>query len=319
MLFKEKLLLSNCDSVRKLDTEEIRKRFLTGLTFADGVVLSPNAVIDNVDFHRLITRKNVVKYLNEEGHGKLVIRGFNLYEGQTLFDYYNSLPDNFIISSITGSPQKSEITREQSSSLIERIILTQEALNQIGYKMEKLEIPKESLRNEVYKRIDDNEAIGHFFSDSDARNKFIRIGEDKYSRSQWYQLADDYFIDERHNSADKFKIEVIDPAYNSLFATKGEGFLQDQIKLINDVPEIILDTGVAFRSLRDEIKLIEYPIKAFEFITSLSAGSIIKFLTDEALEYAEDKLTEKGKSYLTRKNWFGMYSKMKKRIGLEMK
>src|SRR5690554_6959094 len=76
MLFKEKLLLSNCDSVRALDGNELRKRFLTGLAFADGVVLSPNALIDNTGIAEVISQSNVTKYLNEEGQGKLVIRGF---------------------------------------------------------------------------------------------------------------------------------------------------------------------------------------------------------------------------------------------------
>lgn len=98
MLFKEKLLLSNCDSIRKLNQSELRKRFLTDMTFADGVVLSPNTLIDNIDFYQLIFRKNLVKYLNEKGSGKFVIRGFNCDQDQLLTDY--------IISRFEGSPKK---------------------------------------------------------------------------------------------------------------------------------------------------------------------------------------------------------------------
>ena len=67
MLFKEKLLLSNCDSVKRLPAEQLKKRFLTGMAFGDGVVLSPNMLIDNTGFEALLARRNVVKYLNEEG------------------------------------------------------------------------------------------------------------------------------------------------------------------------------------------------------------------------------------------------------------
>src|SRR5690606_23443667 len=98
MLFKEKLLLSNCDSVRTLDRNELRTRLLTGLAFADGVVLSPNALIDNLEVARTISQSNVVEYLNEEGRGKLVIRGFGLGEQRCLTDYYHALPGSFILS-----------------------------------------------------------------------------------------------------------------------------------------------------------------------------------------------------------------------------
>src|SRR5690606_40867203 len=94
MLFKEKLLLSNCDSVRALDGNELRKRFLTGLAFADGVVLSPNALIDNTGIAEVISQSNVTKYLNEEGQGKLVIRGFGMDGYTDVRDYYHALPDS---------------------------------------------------------------------------------------------------------------------------------------------------------------------------------------------------------------------------------
>lgn len=90
MLFKEKLLLSNCDSVRALDGNELRKRFLTGLAFADGVVLSPNALIDNAGIAAVISQSNVTKYLNEEGQGKLVIRGFGMDGYTDVRDYYHA-------------------------------------------------------------------------------------------------------------------------------------------------------------------------------------------------------------------------------------
>lgn len=319
MLFKEKLLLSNCDSVRKLNKDEIRKRFLTGMAFADGVVVSPNTLIDNVDFHELILRKNLVKYLNEEGSDKFVIRGFNCDKNQTLADYFERLPSDYIISSFNGSPKKSELTSCQYVEILSRIKSTQKALNNINYKVEKVIAPKEALRNEISKRLDDNEVIGHYFSGDGDRLLFKLSVEDKFSRSQWYQVSDDYFGRESIIESSRFKAEVINPAYNSLFASKGEGFLQDDIKFLQDVPEIILDSGVVFKSLKNEIKLVEYPYKAFELVTSFGSGEIIKYITDEALGYIEDKLTEKGQTYLTRKNWFGMYNRMQNAIGLELK
>ena len=87
MLFKEKLLLANCDSVHAHGHEELRKRFLTGLAFADGVVLPPNTLIDNLELANALGQMNVIKYLNEEGKGKFVIRGFGLSRFATLQEF----------------------------------------------------------------------------------------------------------------------------------------------------------------------------------------------------------------------------------------
>ena len=54
-------------------------------------------------------------------------------------------------------------------------------------------------------------------------------------------------------------------------------------------------------------------------ISSFGANEIIKFFTDEAISYVEDKLQDKGENYLSRKNWFGMYNIMKNKVGLEVK
>lgn len=319
MLFKEKLLLSNCDSVRKLNKSELQKRFLTGMAFADGVVLSPNTLIDNIDFYELILRKNIVKYLNEEGSGKFVIRGFNCDKDQSLADYFEKLPPDYIISSFKGSPKKSQINSSQHIEILSRIKLAQKALNNINYKVEKITAQKNALRNEIFKRLDDNEIIGHYFSNDGDRLLFKMSTEKIFSRSQWYQVSDNYFGKKNSIESYRFKAEVINPAYNFIFASKGEGFLQDDIKFLKNVPAIILDSGILFKSLKNELKLIEYPYKAFELVTSFGSGEIVKYITDEALGYIEDKLTEKGQTYLTRKNWFGMYSKMQKSIGLELK
>jgi len=319
MLFKEKLLLSNCDSVRRLSVEEIRKRFLTGLTFGDGVILTPNTLLDNVNLDSLITRKNVVKYLNEEGYGKFVIRGFNLDDDFSLTDYFNRLPGNHIISSLPDSPQKAELTQRQLDLIRGRLDLMQSALERIRPSIERIDIEPDSLKNEILRRIEDQGAIGNFFDTDGDVILFKSRTADIVSRSQWYHFSDTYFASKSTLESARFKSEVIDPAYNSLFARKGEGFLQDNIKIINNIPEIILDSGVVFKSLRNEIKYIEYPIKAFELISSFGSGELVKFITDEALGYIEDKLKDKGEHYLSRKNWFGMYNLMRNKIGLEVK
>ncbi len=319
MLFKEKLLLSNCDSVRQLGSAELKKRFLTGLTFADGVVLTPNTLLDNSDFHSLITKKNVVKYLNEEGAGKFIVRGFNLGEEMCLTEYFEKLPNDYIISSLPNSPKKSQINDAQRDLILTRLDATQQALEKISPKVESIDILRGSLQSEVFNRISDDAVIGSFFESDGERILFKNLAKDVISRSQWHILSEQFFGRKSLIESNRFKSEIIDPAYNSLFAVEGEGFLQDNIKVINNIPEIILDSGVVFKSLRNEIKYIEYPIKAFELISSLGVNELVKFLTDEALSYIEDKLQDRGERYLSRKNWFGMYDLMKNKIGLEIK
>ncbi len=319
MLFKEKLLLSNCDSVKKLAHEEVRKRFLTGLTFADGVVVSPNTLIDNMNVHELISQRNVVKYLNEEGLGKFVIRGFNLSAEFSLVAYFESLPGDFIISSLPGNPRKSQLSPQQRHELIGRLVLTETAIAQVKPTIEAMSIDSEALSTEVARRLADDDTLGYFSGSAELREGFLLQTKECVSRSQWYENVEKYASFQPGFSSDIFKAEIIDPAYNSLFAASGEGFLQDDIKFINSFPEVFLDSMVSFKALRDEIGYLDYPLKAFEIITSLGSLDVLKLITDEALGYIEGKFSDAGKNYFSRKNWFGMYNVMKTKIGLEVK
>lgn len=320
-MLKEKILLSNCDSVRRLSKDELKKRFLTGMVFGDGVVLSPNILIDNMGMHELLSRKNLVKYLNEEGFGKLIIRGFTLDRDMTLLDYYESLPENFIFSSIDGGIAKRDLDRWQEQSLTERIKETQKALGNLGYVIEPMEIGTNSLTQEVSRRLDDDNCIGYFFDDDGERILFRKLVSSSgvVSRSDWYAIADRYFLSKNKSASSYFKAEVIDPAYHSLFAKKGEGFLQDNIKSLSNVPGLILDAGITYKALKNEVELFEYALTVFEFVSSLGSSELLKFITDQAMGYIEEKISDKGISYLSRKNWFGMYPKIRNIIGLEIK
>ncbi|AQZ93706.1 hypothetical protein ACFSB1_08055 [Halopseudomonas phragmitis] len=319
MLFKEKLLLSNCDSVRGLSGPEWRKRFLTGLAFADGVVLSPNTLIDNAEVVQALSQQNVIKYLNEEGSGKLVIRGFNLSQYTSLLDYYQALPDNFIISSLPGAPSKGQLSSQQQRELLQRLQRLQQALGEVKPRLETLVLARESLRDEIFRRLDSPDAVGQVFESDGERTLFMLRGQQCISRSDWYSHAQAFFHSRGQDAFARFRAEVIDPAYNALFAVPNEGFLQDNIRFLQGVPEAVLDSGIAFKALRREIELIQYPLKVFNFISSLGAGEVARFLTDEALNYLEDKMTDVGEGYLTRRNWFGMYPRLRQFMGLEIK
>lgn len=321
MLFKEKLLLSNCDSVRQLDPEELRKRVLTGLAFADGVVLSPNAVIDNLEILQVLSQLNVVRYLNEEGYGKLVIRGFGVDRIDTVVDYYDSLPDSYIISSLPGTPCKGALDRHERQIIKGRLAELQDLLYRLRPSLQGLALPRESLRDEVLERLQSAGQDNHYFASAEDLAEFKNNADQVISRSEWYQYTQGVFAGQQ-NAGQRFAAfcaEVVDPAYNSLFAETNEGFLQDGMRFLPEVPEMILDTSIAIRSMRKKISLVTYPFKMFEFISSFGSGEIARYLTEEAVGYIEDKLISKGHTYMTRKNWFGMYPRMRSYMGLEIK
>ena len=65
------------------------------------------------------------------------------------------------------------------------------------------------------------------------------------------------------------KNEIIDPAYNSLFANVGEGFLQDNIRYIDKVPKAFLEASMHVKSLKKEIDYIGYAMKLYEIVSTL--------------------------------------------------
>lgn len=322
MLLKEKVFLSNCDSVRVLAPDELHKRFLLGLTIASGVVVSPNTLLDNREVSALLRRRNVVKYLNEEGAGQLVLRGFNFIDSLTLEDYFDGLPEDYIVSSIDGAPQKNQLTRVQAQTLSARLRDTQQALQALQPTYKPIQVQADSLQLAITERLNDPDILGHFFHTEGDRDVFLMATQGLNSRSKWYQFCQRYFTGSSRYSVDaseRFRLEVIDPAYHSLFVDSGEGFLQDQIKHLSALPENFLNAGLTFKSLRNELSLLEVPYKLFQLVSTWGASDLLQLIADEALSYAEDKATDKGYEFASRKNWFGLYPKMRSYIGLEIK
>lgn len=322
MLLKEKVFLSNCDSVRALTSEELQKRFLLGLTLANGVVLSPNTVLDNRDISETLAKTNVLKYLNEEGQGRLVLRGFNLEQEITLNDYFEALPGSYIVSSIDGSPSKEQLTGVQARALIARLKQTQQVLTALNPKYENVNLLPTSLQQEITVRLDDADVFNHFFKSDGERQLFLHAARDVVSRSEWYHFTQSYFAEQTHYSIDasaRFRLEVIDPAYHSLFISSGEGFLQDQIKHLTEIPRGLLDAGLSVKALQRELSLLAIPYKLFQLVSAWGAGEVIRFLVESGIEVIETQATNRGYDFATRKNWFGLYPKMQNYIGLEIK
>lgn len=312
MLLKERLFLSNCDSVRTLTNDELRKRILIGLTFGEGVILSPNMLLENPAIIDVLRQRNVVKFLNEEGLGSLTVRGLNVQALSSMSDYFDRLPGHFRISSLAGI-QKQDLTPEQLDALRVYLRRLDAALIEVQPSFENAQIVEDSLSSEIQRRLSPG-----YFAHTDAYERFVENGRGLQSRSEWYRYLDEMFASDA-SVKEAIRNEIVDPSYNSLFIHPEEGFFQDNIKVLEKVPEIILDSGVVFKSLRREIELIEYPIKAFEWITSWGTTDLLKMVTEKAADYIEDKLVDKGMSHMSRKNWYGLYPVLTRKIGLEIK
>jgi hypothetical protein len=68
------MFLDNFDTVRQLPVAEIEKRFLLGVTFAQGVIVTPSLLLDNQGFTDVLKRPNLYHRYREEGLGTLILK-----------------------------------------------------------------------------------------------------------------------------------------------------------------------------------------------------------------------------------------------------
>jgi len=98
LLFRDKLFLVNCDLVRDLAPAEVRQRLMLGVVFSQGLVLSPNMLMDTPGVAEFLRGRMVGKYLREEGLGQVTVRGRGLESDSSLVDYFRDLPDDYLYS-----------------------------------------------------------------------------------------------------------------------------------------------------------------------------------------------------------------------------
>lgn len=339
MVLKEKLLLSNCDSVHKRSYDQIRSRFLFGLVYSDGVILSPNMLIDNRNIDQLLSTKNIEKYLQEEGSGKLEVRGYGLggFDDYFLQNYFENLPDNFILSSFDEKPTKSKLKTVQLRQLENKLSELDKFLSKSSVKIKSVDIKPNSLTREIQTRIqrDERVFIERFFAsvdsspsvevtDNNEYKKFIDGFDGLISRSDWYEYSEKSFSSNFNDLRSKYFIsEVVDPAYNYLFCETGEALVLDDIKAIDNLPSRFFDTSISLASYRNEYETVKAGVDYFSQAVELISAFPIKTLSETVLDFFEEKaqevLEEQGWELFSRKNWFGFYPKMREKMGIEIK
>jgi hypothetical protein len=292
---------------------------MMGLAFADGVVVSPNVLVDNNSTFGFLGDRAACKYLNEEGAGKFIVRGFGLESSMTVLDYYDALPETFLFSSL-GGKSKQELTNSEVTELVERLRRVQFNLDAISACTVGLNKPATALRDEIYGPQGlDASSIVKYFPNKSSYVAFEKKAAGWVSRSEWYEGVNAFFSQHVQGDAEPFKREILDPAYSRVLTVDNEAFIHDNINVLPGVPGVLMEGTVGLRALRKEISLISFPLELFQFIHTFGIEDIVKYLTDEACNYVEDKLSEKGFRYLSRRNWFGMYPMMARFMGVELK
>lgn len=93
----------------------------------------------------------------------------------------------------------------------------------------------------------------------------------------------------------------------------------DRIQVLSRLPLWLLDTGISIGSRREELATLKAGYDLFSFISTLGSEELASILADKALEYAEEKAKAHGVSWCERRNWFGLYPKLTRFMGVELK
>ena len=308
------MFLANCDPVRRLATQEIEKRFMLGVLLTGGVVLTPSLLLDNPAFIEVLSRPNVRRWFDGDGAGTLQIRSPWSNGSESITAFFDSLPEGYILNRYKGTP-KGQLSRLERWDLKDELSTLDGIIRSYGLKIGDISLQTTALSDSIItsstlkdfqqKSPEYREPLEHLLQMAPALN----------SRSMWYQAAEEL----PHEMQSSFKLEVIDTAYHGLFIDHGEAFALDQMAGIETIPAAFLDTGIRLRNLRKQYEYIGYGMKAFDLITAMGAGQLMKFLTDEAISYIEDKASEKGHDWASRKNWFGLNKVISRKIGVEIK
>lgn len=321
MLFKEKVLLSNGDSVICRESDEIKKRLLMALAFSNGVILSPNILLDNNGIDDILSSRNIKDYVNNCDSPSFIIRGRNITSIGSIENYFDSCEDEYIISSLPGSPKKKDLKESQLSAFKAKLRNVDLQLKDINPTYINTDFEKDSLRKEIYSRLIENDIWEKYFKNENQYGLFIDETKEICSRSSWYdynkkEIAK--FLNDKI-SIDQFKMEIIDTSYNYVYTGTSDAFIQDDIKYLSVFPIELFEGAVSIKRHREKIENIKFYIDLIQFVSSLGTDQIMKVIANEALEYLEDKAVEKGFEILSRRNWFGLYPKLRNHMGVEVK
>lgn len=141
------MFLSNCDPVRRLSVPEIEKRFLLAVTFAEGAIVTPSALLDNTGFATVFGRQNLHKWYNEEGSGTLIVRGPGKSSTVSMADYFDSLPPNHFLTRF--GQRKENLSRLQIAEIRDDISTLDRSLMRLAPKAEGAALARNALTDAI--------------------------------------------------------------------------------------------------------------------------------------------------------------------------
>ncbi|MBK1693026.1 hypothetical protein CKO33_12760 [Ectothiorhodospira mobilis] len=273
-------------------------------------------MIDNPGILDILASHQVERWFREEGAGRLVIRGRGMNPGMSLVEYFDALPGGYVISRLNGRT-KGELAGNDGQALdalrreLERM---QRQLELYQAKWEEITLSPDSLTREILSRYDPAWESDYLASDPGLL-RAVQEGEVRLvSRSDWYQ----YLRGMDPGRRERFRLEVVDAAYNRLFIYPGEAFAMDRIRVLGDLPDGLLEGGLAVRAMREKLEWIQDGYRLFGLVSSLATDELVRVLADEAMGYIEDKAKEQGLDWMRRENWYGLYDKVTQKIGIEL-
>jgi len=121
----------------------------------------------------------------------------------SLVSYFESLPSEYIISSLPNSPRMTDISHQQRDELLYRCENIQAALDSINPIYENIEVNEHALKNEIFSLLANDDILScgdvsneqhqaqkvkktGFFANTDQRDIFKEQAKGVVSRSQWY-------------------------------------------------------------------------------------------------------------------------------------
>lgn len=310
MLFKEKMFLANCDPVRRLPGPELEKRLLLSVAFSKGAIVTPSLLLDNDGIAALLARPDLQRWFNSrDGRGGLVIRMPGGDSAAPLEDYFAALPPHHHLTRFGCA--KDRLDRHALAGLRDDLRAIDAALNRLSAVYSPVNLRPSALSDAILA----SSAFAQWCAPDTPVEALRQQAPGLNSRSTWYRAAEATL----GARAAAFKLEVIDACYNGLFVGKGEAFVMDRIPVLGDLPPQILSLGINAQSFNEQRRMFDYALKGIDLIGAFGAGQLASFLTREAVDFIEEKLQDTSLAWATRRNWFGLYTRLTKSMGIEIR
>ena len=320
MLVRSALYLANCDSVRRLSSEEILKRLTWGLVFAEKIVLTPNILIDNPDMDACLQGGVVGKYLMAKP-GLVVLRHNHSQKQLSVLDHFGEAREDYIVSHVSPDSatvkKKRDLTSSELNTIEARLDRLDAFLAKIQAQHERIALVPGALSGEIAERLQSYKAATALGGIGEAQLECLMDHGALSSRSDWYRHVGEEFSNDAHTER-VVRLELVDPAYNSLFIRSGEAFASDSIRRF-DLPAL-LTTALAMRVYDRPIEVARQAIRMAQFVHTSGLSGVLGWAKEYGTEYFAEAMAEKARAGLgSVSTWAKMERRLTQWIGVEIK